>query len=63
MILLEPHPQVSGGVFGEPGEEELVSPGHPRRRILQPFPLGVLPDGEQYLTDGPLYPGLVYPES
>jgi hypothetical protein len=60
VILLKPDGQLAGGVYVQPGEEELVGPRDPRGRFLQSFSVGVLPHGGQYLPDGPLDAGQVY---
>ncbi len=51
---------MSRRVFAEPGEEEPVSPRHPRGRVPESVPVGVLPYGYQYLPDGAFDPGPVY---
>src|SRR5215210_4105498 len=61
MFFLEPHVQVPGWVIGKPGEEERVGFGDPARRTPEAFPLRVLAYGDQYLPDGVLDPGRVYP--
>ena len=60
VILLKPDGQLAGGVYVQPGEEELVGPRYPRGRFLQSFSVGILPYGDQYLPDGPLDAGQVY---
>src|SRR5215217_4548872 len=56
VTFLKPYVEVSRRVFADPGEEKLVGPDHPRGRFPQPFSVGVLPYGEQYLPDGTLDP-------
>ncbi len=63
MFFLEPHVQVPGGVIGQPGEEERVGLGDAPWRTSEAFPLRVLAYGDQYLPNGPLYPGPIYPVS
>src|SRR3712207_4621705 len=60
VILLKPDGQLAGGVYMQPGEEELVGPRYSRGRFLQSFSVGVLPYGDQYFPDGPLDAGQVY---
>jgi len=50
-----------GGIHAQPGEQELVGPRDPRGRVSQAFPVGVLPYGGQYLANGPLDTGQIYP--
>src|SRR5215211_130000 len=61
MLFLEPHVQVSGGVIGQPGEEERVGFGDPARRASEAFPFRVFAYGDQYLPDGAFDPRPVHP--
>src|SRR5215203_5065970 len=61
MFFLEPYVQVPGGVIGKAGEQERVGFGDPARRAPEAFPFRVLAYGDEYLPDGVLDPGSVYP--
>ena len=63
MFFLKPNVQVPGWIIGKPGEEERVGFGDTARRAPEAFPFRVFAYGYEYLSDGALDPGCVYPVS
>jgi hypothetical protein len=61
VVLLKIDGQLLDGIHAQPGEQELVGPRDPRGRVSRAYPVGILPHGDQYLADGPLDAGQIYP--